>query len=93
MAEIIRNRKISPSSRLATSKNYKIDTKQVTKHDTLVVNIDHESKPFRKTFKFRGKDIVKCKSIAQFKLPVFTGIGNRRISCFFDCEAIFRIFL
>ncbi len=64
MTEITRNRTIRPSTRLEKSKSYKIDTKVVTRGDILVVNIDHESKPFRKTFKFNGSDIAHKNSIS-----------------------------
>jgi hypothetical protein len=63
MAEIIRNRTIRPSSRLETSTSYKIDTSKVQAGNILVVNIDHESKPFRRTYRFKGSDIVGKKSI------------------------------
>ena len=63
MAEIIRNRTTRPSSRLESSKSYKIDTKQVSRGDILIVNIDHESKSFRKTYKFNGVDIAEKDSI------------------------------
>lgn len=64
MAEITRNRTIRPSTRLETSKSYKIDTKAVSHGDTLVVNIDHESKSFRKTYKFNGSDVTHKDSIS-----------------------------
>lgn len=64
MAEIIRNRTIRPSSRLETSKSYKIDTKTVLSGDTLTVNIDHESKPFKKSFRFKGSDVANRDSIS-----------------------------
>ncbi len=64
MAEIIRNRIIRPSTRLEKSKSYKIDTKTITRGDTLVVNIDHESKSFSKTFKFNGADVAHKDSIS-----------------------------
>ncbi len=63
MKEIIRNRTIRPSTRLEKSKSYKIDTKSVSRGDILVVNIDHESKPFHKTYKFAGSDIAHKNSI------------------------------
>jgi len=63
MPKITRNRTIRPSSRQENSKRYKINTKQVTKSDTLVVNIDHESRPFYKTFKFKGADVANKASI------------------------------
>jgi hypothetical protein len=64
MAEIIRNRVIRPSSRLATSKNYKIDTKGVNRGDSLKVNITHEKKEFYKTFYFKGDDLYNKDSIS-----------------------------
>ncbi|MGV8134809.1 MAG: DNA-deoxyinosine glycosylase [Mangrovibacterium sp.] len=64
MTEIIRNRTIRPSTRLEKSKSYKIDTKTVSRGDILVVNIDHESKPFRKTFKFNRSDVAHKDSIS-----------------------------
>lgn len=64
MTEIIRNRTIRPSSRLKKSKSYKIDTKQISRGDTLVVNIDHEGKPFHKTYKFNGADVANKDSIS-----------------------------
>lgn len=63
MAEIVRNRTIRPSTRLVTSKRYKINTEWASKGDVLVVNIDHESKPFQKTYKFNGMDIADKKNI------------------------------
>lgn len=64
MTEITRNRTIRPSTRLEKSKSYKIDTKTVSRGDILVVNIDHETKPFRKTFKFNGSDVANRDSIS-----------------------------
>lgn len=64
MAEITRNRTIRPSTRLETSKSYKIDTKTVSHGDTLVVNINHESSPFRKTYEFNGSDVAQKDSIS-----------------------------
>jgi hypoxanthine-DNA glycosylase len=64
MTEIIRNRTIRPSTRLEKSKSYKIDTKAVSRGDILIVNIDHESKSFRKTFKFNGSDVAHKDSIS-----------------------------
>ncbi len=64
MATIIRNRTIRPSSRLETSKSYKIETKTVDSGDTLIVNIDHESKPFYKSFSFDGRDVKGRNSIS-----------------------------
>jgi len=64
MVEITRNRTIRPSTRLEKSKSYKIDTKNVSRGDILVVNIDHETKPFRKTYKFNGSDVAYRDSIS-----------------------------
>lgn len=64
MTEIIRNRTIRPLTRLEKSKSYKIDTKPVSRGDVLVVNVDHESKPFHKTFKFAGSDLAHKNSIS-----------------------------
>ena len=63
MPEIIRNRKIRPSTRKETSFNYRVDIKDVKSGDTLIVNIGHESKPFFKTFKFKGSDVIKKRSL------------------------------
>lgn len=64
MTEITRNRTIRPSTRLEKSKSYKIDTKTVSRGDILVVNIDHETKSFRKSYKFNGSDIAHKDSIS-----------------------------
>lgn len=64
MTEITRNRTIRPSTRLEKSKSYKINTKTISRGDTLVVNIDHETKPFRKTYKFNGSDVAHKDSIS-----------------------------
>jgi hypoxanthine-DNA glycosylase len=64
MTTIIRNRTIRPSTRLEKSKSYKIDTKIVDSGDTLIVNIDHESKSFFKSFSFNGDDLKNKNSIS-----------------------------
>ncbi len=64
MAEIIRNRTIRPSTRLDTSVNYRVHIGGIAVNDTLIVNIGHESKPFRKIYTFRGSDVVKKKSLS-----------------------------
>jgi len=64
MTEIIRNRTIRPSTRLKSSKSYKIETKKVGKGDILIVNIDHESIDFLKTYKFNGDDIINKNTIS-----------------------------
>ena len=64
MTEITRNRTIRPSTRNEKSKSYKINTETVSRGDILVVNIDHETKPFRKTYKFNGSDVAHKDSIS-----------------------------
>jgi len=64
MSELIKNRTIRPSTRLSTSKSYKIDTSQVLFGDTLIVNIFHENKTFKKTYKFDGADVALKNSIS-----------------------------
>jgi hypoxanthine-DNA glycosylase len=61
--EIIRNRTIRPSVRNKKSTVYKIDTRKVTGADTLLVNINHESKPFFETHVFHGSDLDQKDSI------------------------------
>ena len=63
MGEIIRNRTIRRSTRLEKSKNYKIDTKKISHGDLLIVNINHETKPFQKTYSFNGYDVADRDSI------------------------------
>ena len=62
MTEIVRNRTIRPSTRLESSP-YKIDTKRVSSNDILLVNISHETRPFKKTYRFTGKDLKDKNSI------------------------------
>lgn len=64
MNTIYRKRTIRPSSRKDTSMNYRIQMTGITSNDTVIVEIDHESKPFRKTYTFRGIDIVQRKSLS-----------------------------
>lgn len=64
MAEVIRNRTIRPSTRLTTSVNYRVDVSSVLRTDTLVVYINHESKPFKRTYRFNGKDVADKNSIS-----------------------------
>lgn len=64
MTDIIRNRTIRPSSRLEISKSYKIDTENVSGRDNLIVNIDHEAKPFKKSYCFKGSDVAHKSSIS-----------------------------
>jgi len=63
MPEIIRNRTIRPSTRKVTSVNYRVHIDGITTGDTLVVNVKHESKPFFKTYTFKGSDVMKKKSL------------------------------
>jgi hypoxanthine-DNA glycosylase len=62
--DTIRNRTIRPSSRQETSKSYKINTEKVLSGDTLIVNIDHETKSFKKTYRFKGADVAHKDSIS-----------------------------
>ena len=64
MPEKVRNRVIRPSTRLETSKSYKIDTKKVYSGDTLIVNISHENTDFFKSYKFDGASVAKKASIS-----------------------------
>ncbi|MBL7867377.1 MAG: hypothetical protein JNM71_05110 [Flavobacterium lindanitolerans] len=64
MAEIMRNRKIRPSTRKDTSINYRVDIAKVLKGDTLIVNITHENLPFKKTFYFDGNEIANKNNIS-----------------------------
>lgn len=61
MSEIIRNRTIRPSSRKATSVNYRVHRAGIGNGDTLIVNITHESQSFRKTYIFSGGELLKKK--------------------------------
>lgn len=63
MKNIIKNRTIRPSTRLKTSKSYKINTTKVNPGDLLTVNINHENNLFRRSFRFDGNDIGDRDSI------------------------------
>lgn len=63
MAEIHKSRTIRPSSRLETSTSYKVNVEGISANDTLVVTVDHESKPFRQVCRFSGKQLQGRKSI------------------------------
>lgn len=63
MPEIIRNRTIRPSTRKDASVNYRVHIDGITADDTLVVNVKHENKPYFKTYKFKGSDVIKKKSL------------------------------
>ena len=64
MSEIVRNRTIRPLARLEKSKSYKIDTNTVSWRDILVVNIDYETKSFRKSYKVNGSSVAHKDSIS-----------------------------
>ncbi len=74
MPEFIRNRTIRPSTRKRSSKNYRVDIKSIGPKDTLIVNINHESNTFHKSFKFLGKDITKKSSLG---FRVIENDGNK----------------
>jgi hypothetical protein len=63
MPEIIRNRTIRPSTRKDSSVNYRVHIDGISASDTLIVNVNHESKSYFKTFKFRGGDVLKEKAL------------------------------
>ena len=63
MPEIIRIRTIRTSTRKDTTVNYRVHIYGITAGDTLLVNVKHESKPYHKTFKFKGSDVIKKKSL------------------------------
>lgn len=63
MPEVIRNRTIRPSTRKDTSVNYRVHIDGITAGDTLVVNVKHESRPFIKSYKFKGSEVIKKKSL------------------------------
>lgn len=63
MPEIIRNRTIRPSTRSDSSVNYRVHLDGLSNNDTLIVNITHETKDFKKTFKFKASDVLKKKSL------------------------------
>jgi hypothetical protein len=79
MPEITRNRTIRPSTRKPTS-TYRVYIKGTSSGDTLVVNIMHESRSFRKSYTFRGIDVAQKKSLG-FKVTNHgTGIKIQWIS-------------
>lgn len=80
MPEIIRNRTIRPSTRQDTSVNYRVDITGINSGDTLVVNITHESLPFRKSYSFHGSDVLQKKSLGFKVTDDGTGITIQWIS-------------
>jgi hypothetical protein len=73
MAEIIRNRTIRPSTRKESSVNYRVDISKVLKGDTLIVNVNHESQPFKKSYYFEGNTIAERNNLS-FRVGDY---GNR----------------
>jgi hypothetical protein len=64
MGVIVRKRKIRPSTRKATSVNYRVDISKIGKDDTLEVEVSHESNSFLRTYFFHGKDIAHKNNIS-----------------------------
>ncbi|RIV72908.1 hypothetical protein [Flagellimonas aequoris] len=64
MAEIVRKRTIRPSTRKATSFNYRVDVAKVLADDILLVEVGHESKDFKKTYTFNGSDLANKNNIS-----------------------------
>lgn len=63
MAIVERNRTLRPTTRLASSISYKIDTEKVSEQDKLIVCIYSEQQKLVGEFHFDGHDIVGKKSI------------------------------
>jgi hypothetical protein len=80
MPEIVRKRTIRPSTHKDSSVNYRVDIKGVASSDTLVVEISHESRPFHKVFKFRGRDVLQKKSLGFTVNEAIHGIDIQWIS-------------
>ncbi len=64
MATVTRTRTIRPSTRLATSVNYRVNVEKVLAGDMLEVHIMHESKPFKRTFRFEGRQLAGRNNIS-----------------------------
>lgn len=62
---IVKKRVLRPSTRLASSKSYKINTEKVSENDILHVEISHETNPEIVLFKyeFSGSDVANRNSI------------------------------
>lgn len=73
MTVVVRNRTIRPSTRKETSVRYRVNVEKVSSNDSLEVNIDHESLPFKRTYVFSGKDVGNRNNIS-FKVH---GVGNK----------------
>lgn len=63
MATIYRKRTIRPSTRLKSSKGYKVKTSNVGLDDILIVEIDHENDYLICKYHFKGTDIADRDSI------------------------------
>ena len=64
MSIINRKRTLRPSNRISSSP-YKVNTKNVSSNDTLIVKIDHEDNPgvILYQFEFDGKQLIGKNSI------------------------------
>ena len=62
MATIIRKRTIRPSSRDPRSR-YRVRINKVTPSDTVKIEIDHESEPFKAVYEISGNEIIGRDSI------------------------------
>ncbi len=80
MPDIIRRRTIRPSTRKKSSVNYRVHINGINTGDTLVVNINHESAPFLKSYRFKGSDVLKRKSLGFKVVDDGTGIQIHWIS-------------
>lgn len=63
MAIVERNRILRPSTRLASSTSYKIDTEKVSDQDKLIVRIYSERHKLIEEFYFDGRNIAGKESI------------------------------
>ena len=63
MAIVERNRILRPSTRLASSISYKINTEKVSGLDELIVRVYSEQKKLIAEFHFEGRDIAGKRSI------------------------------
>lgn len=64
MATITRTRTIRPSTRKATSVNYRVNVEKVLAGDVLEVLVKHESKPFNRIFRFEGRQLADRNNIS-----------------------------
>lgn len=60
---IRRSRTIRPSTRLATSTSYKVNTEKIGANDELEVTVTHENGDFIGTYRFSGKKVANLRSI------------------------------